>query len=209
MAQIVSVFLVEDDPDFAYLIIKMINSDDRLRFIGHASDRPSSVEQVQKLAPDIVVMDLNLSWSELDGIEAAREIRLTTHAKILFLTSFEQPEIILNASKNAFASGYVFKSHCQTLTDTIYRTATSDSPQELFIRELLLATLSPAERAIFNDLVDGDADPQSSSSLKTVANQKTSIFRKLGASDRREAVRRARDLSLLLSPGTPLAVHPR
>ena len=178
MSEKVKVLLVEDDSDFVFLIQKMINQDPHLDFIGYASNSVSGVEMAQRLRPDIVLMDLNLSGHELDGAAAAKEIRLKTDAKILLLTSYEQPEIIISQSKKAFASGYVFKSQCQTLTDVIYKTATSRTPQEQFIKELLLQELSHAERKVFNALLGENID--FASSKKTIDNQKTSIFKKLG-----------------------------
>lgn len=188
MSDKTKVLLAEDDQDFVFLIQKMINQNANLDYLGHASSREDSVKLALKLKPDIVVMDLNLSGSELDGIEAAKEIRLTTGAKILLLTSYEKPEIIINASKKTFASGYVFKSQCQTLADTIHKTATSSTPQGEFIKELLIGELTPAERGVLNHLLEGDTDTLPSS-LKTIANQKTSIFRKLGLRNTSELIR--------------------
>lgn len=52
-------------------------------------------------------MDLNLSCDELDGVEASREIRLRTNARVVILTAYEDPKIVTQACKRAFASGYV------------------------------------------------------------------------------------------------------
>lgn len=185
----VKVLLVEDDDDFVFLIQKLIQKDARLEYLGHASDRVFGVEMAQNLKPDIVVMDLNLSGSELDGIMAAKEIRLTTDAKILLLTSFEQPDIIIDASKKAFASGYVFKSDCQSLADIVYTTTTSHTPQEQFIKELLISELTPAEKSLISYLIEGKDDTLITSSQKTIANQKTSIFKKLGLKNTAELIR--------------------
>jgi len=182
----VRVLLVEDDHDFAFLIQKMLEKDERLICTGHAHTKEKGIETAQKQKPDIVVMDLNLSGGTLDGIEAAKEIRLTTTAKVLLLTSFEHPGIILDASKRAFASGYIFKSQCAALAETVYQTAVSNTPQETLIKELILAGLTPAERGILSGLISGEMDTQSSSS--TVANQKTSIFKKLGVKNTSELI---------------------
>jgi DNA-binding NarL/FixJ family response regulator len=180
MSDRIKVLLVEDDQDFAFLIQKIIRKDTTLELLGHADSREAGVEMACMLKPDIVVMDLNLSGRDLDGIETSREIRLKTDAKVLLLTSYEQSEIIINASKRAFASGYVFKSQCQNLADTINKTATTHTPQEQFIKELIRSDLTSAERSVLDDLLDDRIDTLSSSSLKTIANQKTSIFKKLG-----------------------------
>lgn len=174
----INVLLVENDLDFVFLIRKMIEKDDTLHFVAYAENGADGVDLAGSLRPDIVLMDLNLSKGELDGVEAAKEIRLATNAKVLLLTSFEQPEIIVNASKKAFASGYIFKSQSQTLTDTIHRTAMGSTPQEQFIKELILQDLSPAERSVFDMMLGKEAETHSA--MKTIANQKTSIFKKLG-----------------------------
>lgn len=44
----------------------------------------------QRLRPDVVLMDLNLPGG-IDGVAAARAIRLTTDARVLLLTSCEDP----------------------------------------------------------------------------------------------------------------------
>ena len=183
----IKVLLVEDDNDFVFLIQKMIEGDERLEYVGYAGCKHLGVEMAQKNKPDVIVMDLNLSGSELDGIEAAKEIRLTTDAKVLLLTSFEQPDIVLSACKKAFASGYIFKSQCSTLADTIYMTATSRTPQGLLIKELVLNDLTSAERGVLKELIEGN--PVTASASSTIANQKTSIFKKLGIRNTGTAIR--------------------
>jgi len=182
----VKVLLVEDDKDFAYLIQKLITQDERLNLVGHSANKSLAIDMANDLKPDLVIMDLSLSFGEMDGIETAKEITLSTGAKVLFLTSFEQPNVIIKASKQAFASGYVFKSQCQEIAETVYRTATSHTPQEAFIRELLLNELSSAEKDILNYMLKGERETSIPSSKKTIANQKTSIFRKLGVKNTNE-----------------------
>jgi len=186
MKEKIRVLLVDDDIDFIFLIKKLINKDKRLECTGYAQTGVIGIEVAKELKPDVVLMDLNLSGSELDGIDAAKKIKLETDAKVLLLTSFEQPDIIINASKKAFASGYVYKSQCQTLADTIYITATSVSPQELFIKEMILNELTSAEQGVIKDIAGGVL---AASSFSTIANQKTSIFRKLGIKSTDELVR--------------------
>lgn len=178
MGDKIRVFLVEDDLDFVFLLQKMIEQDSALEFLTYAENKIAGIEITKRINPDIVLMDLNLSGSELDGIEAAKEIRLTTNAKVLLLTSFEEPEIVINASKKSYASGYIFKSQFQALSDVIKQTVNSRMPQEQFIKELILSDLSPAERSVLNLMLGDGHDLKSTS--KTIANQKTSIFKKLG-----------------------------
>ncbi len=182
----IKVFLVEDDLDFIFLIQKTIIGDYRLDFCGYSRSSSEAVEQADKHSPDIVLVDINLGSDDKSGIDTAREIRLSTDAKIIFLTSSEQPQQVINASKKAFASGYIYKSKCQNLCNIIYNTALSDTPEELFIRELILQELSIAERSVLDIILGKNTGLQSSS--KTIANQKTNIYRKLGIKNASELV---------------------
>lgn len=179
------VVLVEDDPDFTFLIRQAVGQCGALSFLAAATRGEEGVALSQKLQPHVVLMDLSLPGG-IDGVAAARAIRLSTHARVLLLTSCEDPKTIIRASKQTFASGYVFKSQSQSLVDVICRTAEASTPQATFIRELALAVLSPAERSVVEMLLKGDKAMHSAG--KTIANQKTSIFRKLGLQSTAELV---------------------
>lgn len=77
-----------------------------------------------------------------------------------------------------FASGYVFKSQFALLLPTIRETATGPTPQSHLICAALLSSLTSAERTVFYHLLGKDVAFHSST--KTIANQQTSVLRKLG-----------------------------
>lgn len=186
MSDKIKILLVEDDNDFSYLIKKMIEQDKTLDFVAYAENKFSGIELAKKIQPDIVLMDLNLANREFEGIEAAKEIKLVTNAKILLLTSNEKYETVIDASKKSFASGYIFKSQCQALNDTIQKTARSHTPMAHMIKELILTELTEAERIVF-DMIFGSRSTVGSTD-KTIANHKTEIFRKLGIKNTRELI---------------------
>ena len=140
-------------------------------------------------------MDIELRKSDTDGIEAAKEIRRKTDAKIMFLTSREDPKTLDDAITKAFASGYIFKSQHQTYTDEIYYAATSSTtPQKELIKKIVLSQLTHAERAVLIGILEkkiiGNAYIASEgSSPKTIACQKSSIFRKLGLTSEKELIK--------------------
>jgi DNA-binding NarL/FixJ family response regulator len=198
MNKILTVLLVEDDDEFAFLVQKKISKDDRLVFLGHASDKDSCISMAKYLKPDVVVMDLSLSSNDFDGtegIKAAKEIRITTDAKIVFLTAHDDSEIIKKASKKAFASGYILKSQHQTFNDDLYHAAVSTTtPLKEFIKECVLSDLTHAERAVLDGILKkniiGNTDILSGlSSTKTIANQKSSILAKLELKNEKELVK--------------------
>ena len=174
----IRVLVVEDDDDFARLILHTLQQSDDLRCVGIAKGRQQAVQMAKQQLPDVVLMDLNLSSSYMDGIDAAREIRTAIHTKIVILTVFENPEIILEASKRSFASGYLFKSQFSLLAGTLRSTVRGHTTQEWMIRSLILSDLSYAERTVFDMMMGKKIELFSSP--KTIANQKTTILKKLG-----------------------------
>ena len=174
----IRVLVVEDDDDFARLILHTLQQSDDLRCVGIAKGRQQAVQMAKQQLPDVVLMDLNLSSSYMDGVDAARGIRTAIHTKIVILTVFENPEIILEASKRSFASGYLFKSQFSLLAGTLRSTVRGHTPQEWMIRSLILSDLSYAERTVFDMMMGKKIELFSSP--KTIANQKTTILKKLG-----------------------------
>lgn len=182
----VKILIVEDDPDFCFLIKDSLKKENDMEVCGTASAPDQALVLAQALSPEIVLMDLNLTASSLDGIQAAKNIRLKTDARVIILTAFENPQIITEACRRSFASGYIFKSQFSLLTETIRKTAGGRTPQEHLIASLILSELSPAEYSVFELLMGKDLKLQSSP--KTIANQKNNLLKKLGLSNQSELI---------------------
>ena len=134
----IGVLVVEDDDDFCFLIGDTLGREPDMRILGSTASGEEAVYLAQRL----------LSLEELDGIEAARKIRLYTRAKVILVTAFEAQSIVIDACKRSFASSYVFKSQFSILTETVRQTAEGPTPQEYLIASLILADLSPAEQSV-------------------------------------------------------------
>ena len=178
MVKKIKILFVEDDKDYAYLIAKLLENEDDFEICGSAPDSREAIRLAESLLPEVVLMDLKLLKSELDGISTAKEIRLKSDAKIIFLTACEDTSVILDACKSAFASGYVFKSQKDILAETIRTAINGKTPQATLIRELILSKLSNAEKFVLQQVISEKQDFYTSE--KTIANQKTNIFKKLG-----------------------------
>ncbi|MCD7745364.1 MAG: response regulator transcription factor [Lachnospiraceae bacterium] len=174
----IRLMVVDDDPDFLYLIQKTLKKSPEFEVVGCCGDEESAVSMACRDQPDVVLMDLNLGNSFSDGIRASREIRIMTDAKVLILTAIDAPDVILKACKEAFASGYIFKGQHELLAATVRELSQGYTAQEYVIAQSAISCLSEAEMAVFSNLMGKDVQLQST--RKTIQNQTTSILKKLG-----------------------------
>ncbi len=80
---------------------------DDLEILGEASDGEEAVGIVERLLPDVVLMDLVMP--RMDGIEAIRQItQISPSTKVIVLTSFADDQKVFGSIK-AGASGYLLK----------------------------------------------------------------------------------------------------
>ncbi|MDY3919273.1 MAG: response regulator transcription factor [Candidatus Limivivens sp.] len=187
MKESVRLLIVDDDPDFLYLIQRQLKKDSRFEIVGCCQEQNTAVAMACRCQPDLVLMDLDLGRSFSDGIQASREIRILTDARVLILTAIESQEVILKASREAFASGYVFKGQPALLEETILALCGGKhTAQEYLIVSTALSCLSEAEMAVFRNLLGQGVHLQSSP--KTIANQTTRILQKLGLESKRDLI---------------------
>ena len=100
--------LIADDHAVVRNGLKMLlELEDDIVVAGEAADGRQAVEEVRRLEPDVVLMDLTMP--EMGGIEATKELReLRPETKVLVLTSIAADEQVL-AAVRAGAIGYLLK----------------------------------------------------------------------------------------------------
>ena len=105
--QPIRVLLVDDQALVRAGFRMVIDSQPDLEVVGEAADGLAGVQAVQRLAPDLVVMDVRMPV--LDGIEATRRIVAMHGApRVVVLTTFDLDEHALAAIR-AGASGFLLK----------------------------------------------------------------------------------------------------
>ncbi|HDZ11506.1 MAG TPA: response regulator, partial [Bacteroidetes bacterium] len=91
--------------------------------IGHdvsaiVSSGEDAVAAVEKMAPDLVLMDIVLK-GKMDGIEAAKYIRKSFEIPVVYLTAYSDEKTLKRAKKTE-PFGYIMKPyHEQDLKTTI------------------------------------------------------------------------------------------
>jgi DNA-binding NarL/FixJ family response regulator len=98
--------LADDHHEFLEAEISLLRP--HFEIVGTASDGESLVSQVQRLSPDVVVVDIKMPV--MSGIDAVRIlIERGSAAKFVFLTVHTDEEFV-KACLVAGARGYVWKS---------------------------------------------------------------------------------------------------
>ena len=178
---------------------RLISALEGIELVGVAADGAEAVEQCARLAPDVVLMDLDMPV--LDGIEATRQIT-ATHAgtAVVVLTAFSDRPRILGALE-AGACGYLLKDvDAEDVGEGIRAAARGESPLDPRAARTMLdarsapdpfGDLSLREREVLGLLVEGLANKLIARRLqiseKTVKSHLTRIFRELGVTDRTQA----------------------
>ena len=103
--------LLADDHEAVLARLRSILGED-FDVVGAVSNGQDAVEQVQRLDPDVLVIDIAMPI--LDGLQAVARLRTKKcRTKIVFLTVHEDLDFV-GAAFSAGASGYVTKSHVST-----------------------------------------------------------------------------------------------
>ena len=85
----------------------ILDAEDDLEVVGEAIDGTDAVRAVERLHPDVVVMDVRMPT--MDGIEATRRVTASEPPpKVLILTTFDLDEYVYDALR-AGASGFLLK----------------------------------------------------------------------------------------------------
>lgn len=176
--------------------------------VGEARDGAEAVNMAQRLTPDVILMDV--SMPEMDGVEACRQVRAAVpDTKVVMLTMHADQEVLANAIR-AGACGYLVKD-CSTeeiagAVRTVFSGEVALSPQlaaSMLDEVRKLATVPPREDRVVTKreeevlqlIADGcstsEVADQMYISQKTVKNHLASIYQKLDARDRTQAILRA------------------
>lgn len=96
----IRVLIVEDSPVTQLLLSDIINADPRLQVVGSVSSGEAALEQIPRLRPDVISMDVSLPGA--DGLEITRQIMQVHPTPIVVVSSHinqRERDISFNALK--------------------------------------------------------------------------------------------------------------
>ena len=104
----IRLLMVDDHPIFRDGIKARLMRQAHLKIVGEASDGREAVDKVQKLSPDVVIMDIGLPG--MNGLEATKRVcQIAPQTRVLILTVYDNKEYALQAFHSG-ARGYILKN---------------------------------------------------------------------------------------------------
>lgn len=103
----IRVFVVEDQTKILKNQLRLLEGHQEIEIIGTALSGEAALEEVPKLMPDVLLLDLGLP--RMSGIDVTRAVKASyPKVEILIFTIFDEEDKVLEAVK-AGASGYLLK----------------------------------------------------------------------------------------------------
>ncbi|WP_337101354.1 response regulator transcription factor [Paenibacillus sp. YIM B09110] len=203
----IKVYVVEDDPDWIKAITSYLNREEDILVVGAATNADDAVRGAQMTQIDIILMDIQLAGSRLDGIQTAMELHGLTSAKIIMLTSLNDEQSMTKAF-TAGAIQYLEKTQFKELPLSIRNAHLYPAPMEALLKEFArlkreeqLKDLTPAEREVFELIETGHTQSQIEQKLykaeSTLKNQVNKMLKKFGVKSSKEAIEKVKKRGLM------------
>lgn len=199
----IKVMLTDDHALMREGIKHLLEFDGSIEVIEEASDGIECLQKLEKIHPDILLLDINMP--EMNGIEVLEELkRREDPLKVLILTVHSEVEYLVKAV-DIGANGYILKdsgsSELKQAIDVIMSGESYIQPSllpalnsRLINRDVdqdKLQTLTKRELEILTQVAGGMFNKEIAVNLniseRTVKNHISNIFRKIDVSDRTQA----------------------
>lgn len=203
----IRIVLYEDNPQLREGLSLLLNGSDGFEVIGAFKNCNNVREETIALAPDVVLMDIDMPGTNgIEGLKLIRQQNNTT--KVLMLTVFDDNKNVFEAIKNG-ANGYLLKKTPPAkLLEYIQEAHTGGAPMSSSIATQVLKMfsqlhnqagsdyhLSEREKQVLQLLVNGYSYKMIAAeifiSIDTVRSHIKKIYEKLHVNSKSEAVAKA------------------
>lgn len=204
----IRLLLADDHPVYRRGLARLLGSVPDVEVVAQAATGQEAIDMARKYCPDVALMDIEMP--DIHGISVCRAIHadpLCHDVKIVFLTVFSE-DAVLEEATAAGCVGYLLKE--ADMDDIIRGVRTVARGQSFFSpeaasgirrqlsgrinqdRAVKRAGLTEREYEVLSLMVKAQTNRQIAAELdiaeRTVKNHVGAIFRKLGVSDRSQAI---------------------
>ena len=192
----IRIMLADDHMLMRMGLSTLIDCEDDMKIVGEAKNGRQAVELAHALKPDIIIMDLMMP--ELSGAEATKLIHdAYPEIKIMVLTSFatskEMSDAIMNGADGALMKDTAADELIGAIRDIV---AGKRLIPERLMRQAAEDNITPKLSDRHLEILSSIAQGQSNSDIAkqyglseiTIKKQLSTIFARLGVSNRSEAV---------------------
>ncbi len=205
----ITVVLVDDHPVVRLGVRGLLGAQPELSLVGEASDGVEAMELVERLQPDVVVLDLMMP--NLGGLEALRFIQQSSPRTRVVVFSLHNKSAFIEEALRHGATGYVLKG-CpgESLLRAILEAAAgrrflspaaADVALDAYVQQAKSAAFEPhetltlREREVLQMAAEGKTNAEIAKRLhistRTVENHRTNLMHKLGLRNQSDLVRHA------------------
>lgn len=183
---------------------QLLELDGDIKVIGEAGDGVSCLETIEKLSPDVLLLDINMP--QMNGLQVLEKLReKKCKSRVLILTIHNEIEYLMKAVEIG-VDGYILKdSESDVLRKAIFSVKDGESYIQSELVPLLKEKLENQDKDILTEdnlltkremevlklltegLFNKEIAYQLSISEKTVKNHVSNIFKKISVSDRTQA----------------------
>jgi DNA-binding NarL/FixJ family response regulator len=195
-----NLLIIDDHPLFRKGVISVVSESGIFSEIYEASNIKETFEILEKKQIDLMILDINLP--DVDGLTIIKDITFNKRIPILVLTSYSSSMMLKEAQKRG-AKGYLSKEDIsENLIDAIkiilngeayFHQTNALEDKSITNKAQLYFTLTNKEKDIFRMLAEGktvkEIAYETGKSIKTVENQRLSIYNKLNIKNENELIK--------------------
>lgn len=163
--QTASIMIVDDHPIVANGIQQLIDREPDMKVIQSVQDAESAIKFIEKLTPDLLVVDISLKGST-NGIDLIKSLK-KRYPKIKSLVlSMHEENLYAERAIKAGAKGYIMKND---LTDNIVKAIRSILSGNLYLSEAITSKL-------LNHMVNKEEEKDDETEIKKLSDREFEVF---------------------------------
>jgi DNA-binding NarL/FixJ family response regulator len=176
------VLIVDDHPIFRAGLTGLVNLESELTVCGEAHDAAQAMQALEKLKPDLVLLDMSLPGKS--GLELLKDIRALAPQTPVLIISMHDETLFAERVIRAGGRGYIMKQ---------------EGPEKIVqaIRRVLSGGISVSERIssqILDAMSGGQGGP--ATSVSTLTDREFEVYRLLGQGKEPHEIARNLHLSI-------------